>query len=231
MEWSSSDSTTVSVTGGKLKAKKAGEATITAKVGEVKATCKVTVFTIVTAKVENGNDLNSKVNAVQVDVWNDEGDAGQEKYKIASGSYASGSFTVNLPVTVDSKYLLPTVDNSELLSDDWKDKIMISNPNVKNCCIEFKAYKDGNRGGNFTYYGKTSETYGYFIYSDGDVTLTGLGTYTNDGYICTYDYNVSLKKGWNIVYEYSKEDVNAKTFTIKMTSVAPADMKWYYYEK
>jgi hypothetical protein len=182
-----------------------------------------TDITAIDAKVENGNNYNSKVEVVKAMVWVDaaSSDSGSGvDHEIASGDYTKGGFALDLPKTVDDNYL------SLIKTDDMPDGITISDSDVKGNSVSFSAYKSGDEVGYFDYISQDSTTYAGFIYVDRKVTIKGSGTDTKYGY--KYKYDVSLIKGWNIMY--MKETEVNNVYTEEATSKAPSAMKWSYSE-
>lgn len=149
----------------------------------------------INAKVENGSNYNSKADNVKalmdVDEERDEetGDYYWVGYTVASGQYKDGGFTINLPETVDSKYLsTPGLEKGVTLSDT----------NIKGGSIEFfVAYKSGVEVGDIYYatYSPASEptagTDAAYMHVDRGVKITGSGV-DEDG--DNFSYNASLKK-------------------------------------
>jgi hypothetical protein len=72
---------------------------------------------VITAKVENGNALNSIIKELRV--TNDKGNV------IASGVYANGGFTITLPKTLDAKYLSNIIG----VGDYWYEGVRDRNAN------------------------------------------------------------------------------------------------------
>jgi hypothetical protein len=56
-----------------------------------------------------------------------------------------------------------------------------------------------------------------FIYTDRNVSISG--SYEDEGYAGTY--NMSLKKGWNMMY-------TAYDFTLETTTTSVSGIKWYF---
>jgi hypothetical protein len=169
--------------------------------------------------VENGNSLNEKIAVVKLIIW-----PGDKEY--ASVEYKDGGFTLTLPENLSSQDLGPFDD------DDFHYSIKISNENVKYGWAFLEAYKSGRYVGDF--YLKSGDWEGYPVYADGDVSITGTYTETEeyDGYTRTdtEKYNVNLKKGWNIVYEKGQgtENGTTYTYTYEATTTAPVGVKWYF---
>jgi hypothetical protein len=164
-----------------------------------------------TVTVENGNSYNDKIDTVKAC---QEGDPIESVY--VSSAYGNGGFTIKLPETVDDAYLS--------VSDYEGSGITVSNPGVKGTDAFLYAYKSGKVTGCFEYGNIPDNYYGWLTYVDGNVSITGTET---DEY-GTVNYNLNLKKGWNIVY-WHEVSINGK-YLEEATTQAPSGMKWYYYE-
>jgi hypothetical protein len=155
--------------------------------------------------------------------WGDE----WNEYEVGKCAFdATGKFKIDLPATLDSKYLR-TID-----IDEDAPNVKVSNPNVKTASItSLRTFKDGERTyGNLSYIDKSAHAERIYMYADGDVTIKGSGTEKDDDWTYVYDYNVTLKKGWNLIYVSSEENEATKTDTEKLSNNAPAGLKWVYYE-
>ena len=167
----------------------------------------------ITAQVENGNSYNSVIQLVKAEIWDDEAD---ELAVIATGNYSNGGFTMVLPATVKNSLLIAV--------KEWWDElqnIVISNNNTK--ITYFEDVIGYNSAGEEVYsfvHNKHNEeginAFVYYVYADNDVTITG----SNYHIIC----NMSLKKGWNIVYITVAETENGKS---EMTTNAVSGLKWF----
>jgi len=180
------------------------------------------VYTI-TAAVENGNDY--KIDAVKAFTGTDE-IINFETGEIASSDYKNGGFTLSLPKTIENQYL-------ELLfeEDEIPDAIKISDVNTKFCYLLIVAYQSGTKAGEFEYKylsaDETVEIRAFYMYIDRDCSIKG--SYTEIDEDETYrTYNVSLKKGWNIMYVYSRWTESG--LRSEATSSVQSGLKWYFYE-
>jgi hypothetical protein len=190
----------------------------------------------ITATVVNGASYSSAVDNVKA-LMNEyeeyDEDLGRyvwTGYTAGSGAYTSGGFTISLTATIEAQYLGSEVEAEE--------GITISDPAVKIGYVEhIIAYKSDVEVGDFTYCNydpngdePASGADGYYLYVDRDVNITGSESNTSNGYTETYTANMSLKKGWNIVYDTWNYNEAAKTATYTTkTGAAPSGMKWYFY--
>jgi hypothetical protein len=231
IKWSSSDEQIATVTeNGKVTAVKAGKATITAKAGGKDASCEVTVNdknNEINATVENGASLN--VNEVKARLGYSlsivDGEAMWTGFAVASGDFVNGGFTLKLPETVPASELASMVEDGE-----YPEGITVNPATAKIASIGLIiAYKDGKQVGRFKYTdGGNWEA--FFSYADRDVTVKGSSTSTNteEGWTNDLTYDVSLTKGWNVIYIYNKNNASKKSSTLEATSTKPAGLKWVF---
>ncbi|GHV66614.1 hypothetical protein FACS1894199_10410 [Bacteroidia bacterium] len=215
--WSSSDDSKATVANGVVTAVAAGSATITAKAGEKTATCVVTVVTnplvpntdgsaTLTVIVENGNSYNSTISTAKLFIRPDGGD----DVEIVSGNYANGGFTINLPATLNASL----VENLE-----FPEAFTVSDSTAKvtglRTSFRIYGYKDSEIVGRF--YCKSGDYDVKLFYADKDVNISGqiLREDRNDSI-----YNLSLKKGWNLVYVLETSD------TYEVTTTSQGELKW-----
>ena len=118
-----------------------------------------------------------------------------EGYEVVSSAY-SGKFTLVLPETLPE-------NKTEALGS--VSGVKVSNPSVRVLDVySVTGYStEGKPVGEFIY-GKaesaTVVTTAVYRYADGDVTVTGKLQYEDDGKSYTDNYNINLKKGWNMMY-------------------------------
>jgi len=127
--------------------------------------------------------------------------------KYAECSYSNGGFSISLPG-------IPAVDLMSV-GDLFKNVLKVSGstltysaPEAQVTDIDFLGF-DANDflKGYFLYKSVDGLTICFFVYTDRDVTVTG-GT----------NIAVSLKKGWNRLYQTTE----------KLATKAPSEMKWYF---
>ena len=173
--------------------------------------------------VEDGNNLNSKIDEVRVFVnYFDNKKLFTEE--IAKGSFANGGFTITLPDNIDSKFLDSYSDN------DYEEGIKISKKSFKKTYEEvgFTAYKNGVRVGKINY--EISNWGVSLIYVDGDVDITGSSSANIGDLNINTTYSVSLKKGWNFWYHHMTHNEFLKTNTSTSTTKDPGGLKWVFKE-
>lgn len=184
------------------------------------------VVNTITAVVENGNDY--KIDAVKAFIGNGE-IINFETGEIASSDYKNGRFTLSLPQTIENQYLELLFDE-----DEMPDAIKISDVNVKACYLWIEAYQSGTEAGEFEYeYLSADETVGIetsYTYVDRDCSIKGSYSEIDEDETYNSTYNVSLKKGWNIVYVKRTESEKTNTYTYEATSSVQSGLKWYFYE-
>ena len=184
----------------------------------------------VIAKVENGNEYNELFKTVKAAImWGER----LEWHVITTSNYSNGGFILTLPQTIDDKYL-STIDkehywgNFQLLGGG---KLAISNKNVKLTVItDISSYDVHNERIDGLLYlnlhSATSDTWAHFWYVDSDVTING--SYTSDSHgDYNEKWNVSLKKGWNIVYETRRWRDDGHEYEY---STHVEGLKWYCFQ-
>jgi len=167
------------------------------------------------ATVENGNAYNSQVSKVVAYTFYDN-DYGDEHIllALASGNYNNGGFSLKLPGTFNPFY--------SYVKDfqHYDDNIHISDRNARALTFsdhyEFEAFDNNGKFFDKLRYVKSEAniwTRVEFWIADRDFTITG------SDYNSTYD--MSLKKGCNIVYvTYASK--------YEYTTIPVNDMKWYF---
>ena len=176
----------------------------------------------ITATVENGSKYDNQIVKVKLVSMKDDSE-------IASGSWSKGGFTIVLPATVDAKYL-DTEDE-----DDYGEGVTVSNKNAKTVWFDIYGYDKDDKYVTSFGLGKSddsSESYAWYVYSDGDVNISGTEEeeYEYDGghkEISTY--SVTLKKGWNVVYDTHSESTQGgkRLYNGTLTSTPVSGLKWY----
>jgi hypothetical protein len=157
-----------------------------------------------TLAVENENSKNIAV--IKADSY-----LYSQDVVFATGTYSDGSVTLKMPETVDGKYLTT-------IAAGTSDGLTISNETSMLQGVHITAYDSdgksirGIRGKSDEYSDITVD----FWYVGSAVTVTGSN---EKGDI---DWNCSLKKGWNLVYEISVTS-NNDTYT----TTPPAGLKLY----
>ena len=160
------------------------------------------------ATVVNGSQLNGVIGTVQL-VYFD----GKENnfHTLASGTWSNGGFSLNLPETIHSRYLIN-------IEGVFGGEISDTRTNV--AIIRYRRESDfyivgfKSNGGAVVFHrvdrSINSSMWAMHMYVDRDVTITG----------SNYD-NISLKKGWNIMYT----NPNAGG---KITTKDPGGLRWFF---
>jgi len=148
--------------------------------------------------------------------------------EIARGSFSDGRLTMNLPATVDSRFLTPMYDDMEVPAG-----VSMSNNHVKGTGGVFLVGydSDGNETGLF-FYGKLDEATKQIImaglvYMDNDVIITGSFSNNEEIIKSTVIYDCNFKKGWNFMYVLLSGDGEGR-LTGKTTTTNPGGLKWVY---
>ncbi|GHV62411.1 hypothetical protein FACS1894195_4290 [Bacteroidia bacterium] len=182
---------------------------------------RIVVATASTGRV--GVDVIDVIKAIFTYGENDE-----YEYEVATGTYADGGFTIDLPVTVNAKYLTS-------LSKGLTADVKFSDASVVGTGFgELWAYKDGEKVGFFNYAlpidRSESGVTGAFMYVDSDVTISGSYSKDEDGLTITEVYdNITLKKGWNELYIQWALSASDMTLTVSGTTTNHwGRLKWTF---
>ena len=129
------------------------------------------------------------------------------------GSFNNGSFTITLPTSGFSSYLVDVAGFfDDFMAAGDKGKFKVSNPGARVLDVDFIGFyydeddDDVYVSGLFFYATADKNIKCLFVYADGDVDVTGGA-----------NVSISLKQGWNRVY-----------VSDKMTTKAPDGMKWHF---
>ena len=158
----------------------------------------------IVAKVQNaqGNSVIAKVKLI-FEEYNGNSEVINSEV-IASADFNDGTFILDLPETVNSKWLF-AVGNETLAG------LSISNRNAKisQQAIIYGYNAADKRVACFNY---TMINFIWGIsegmelwYTDSDVNISGQVKYAEDNWEATDVYSLELKKGWNYVYTFEKE--------------------------
>jgi hypothetical protein len=178
-------------------------------------------ITSISATVESGSSYNSSIDTVKAVV-----DINNVYFTIASGSYSNGGFSISLPKTVDDKYL-------EKMTTDMPEGITVSDSQTKGCGIELKGYKSNKALGIFQYTltnDADAGNEGAYVYVDKNVTIIGSYSESLWGITMKEVYDLSLKKGWNIVYMQTTASEADMSATIKISNEKITGLKWFFIE-
>ena len=197
-----------------------------------------------TVKVEDGSVLNSKIDEVRV-ITNVYSCAKCSEMLapilLAEGNFTNGGFMITLPTSSEIHSITDGIQNM-MNSNEWRydrfyvpEDVNVNNPyaNSQTVAITIVASKSGEDFGIFTYENRNKNIEGVLIYADSDITLNGTSsemTYTEDGITYYYEYNISLKKGWNFVYAILTSSAMSKTANVLITTTPQSGMKWYFSE-
>jgi hypothetical protein len=144
----------------------------------------------------------------------------EEEEVITTTAYEKGGFKLELPKTLPNKFLYEIFEEFEDV--EW---ITISDPKAKLAGTLLNAYsKKDKEMGEFYCFGTNKRIWvdAFHLYADRDFSIKGkyIERYWSD------EYNLSLKKGWNIVYSVDEE------YGWTLTTQKPADliMEWAFEE-
>jgi hypothetical protein len=177
--------------------------------------------------VVNGSDYDvDNIKAMVYEIINvgdgDEGYWYSERVEIASSNFTNNRFSLDLPATLDDKYL-------EFIFDDEMD---LSDEEAKGTFMNLFGYKSNERVEYLEYsrmpdISATKITFYYsaYIYMDRDVKVTG--EYSDeDG--DTEKFNMNLKKGWNLMYGTNVYDLVSDVEIATFTTTPISGYKWYF---
>jgi len=170
---------------------------------------------LIHAIIENGDYFDGRISTIKALLGND-----KKVNAIATATCENNEFEITLPGTISGKYLY-----------SWPAgfKGTISDPRAKIGGTSLRAYDSKNKeiGDvlNCSLYGNGSVLYFvFYYYADRDVTITGN---MNNEYSLKIEFDLSFKKGWNLVYE--KIVFNEEKYDYFLTTQEPSDVifKWY----
>ena len=159
-------------------------------------------------------------------------------YTVAETPFANGGFTLTLPETVPSIYLKDFWDGEEIPTG-----ISVSDTTAKTLECTPYTYNTNDKETGYFYYANADysledsdfESEALWMYVDKNTKIKGKHTYTEDADLNVDEYNLNLKKGWNLIYTTENVTYNsatqAKTYTFKCTNAKPSyTFNWYYYK-
>lgn len=169
------------------------------------------------SKITATNVINGSTNikTVKALIYWESGENDYDKDAITQAPYLNNGFTLELPTTLGAKYL-ETIDADDL------EGIAVSDKNFKSCFLDdLRGYNEDDDEIGYFYLEEENGDNDYYtswIYSDRDVTIKG----EDDG----EKYNVTLKKGWNVVYDSYTDD------SYSFTSQKPSGVNytWNFYD-
>ena len=167
-------------------------------------------------KITATNVINGPTNikTVKAIIYWESGENDYDEDAIAQAPYENNGFTLELPTTLGAKYL--EIDAYDL------EGIVVSDKNFKSYYLDdLRAYnEDDDEIGYFYLEEENGDNFYYtsWFYSDRDVTMEG----EHNG----RKYNVTLKKGWNVVYDSYTDD----GFSLTSQKPSGVNYTWNYYD-
>jgi hypothetical protein len=172
-------------------------------------------FVINAANVIGGN---SDIITVKAIIYSD------GEYVLVSDKYENNGFILNLPAIVSDKYLYNLAEG--LYKAGFKGTI--SDTKAKMGASVIWAYNiEGERIGLFVMGDMTNAITSNYMYADRNLTIKGYIDIDDDDFV-RIEYDYSLKKGWNTVYQISQVYTPYALSTTQKPS--NADLKWYYFD-
>lgn len=186
--------------------------------------------------VENGASYSGTIDQARISYYkpNSSG-TGNTNTELQSVPYNNGVFSFTLPASIE----LTASDVVDLSPDLSTDEVLVQNTlKISDAAahvnsIDLYAFKNDKMVGYFGHQltdGKKQYSDAY-LYADRDVTITGtLSTkYTPTAELNNLTYNLSLKKGWNLVYNILTETGSYYGLDETYTSTAPGvTLKWIF---
>jgi len=169
---------------------------------------------VINAQVEDSWGFNDHITSVKALMYREDDD---DKIEIASSIFENEGFKLTLPSTSPAYRLY-------VINEDFDEnfKGTISNPQAMWGGIHIKAFNESEDYiGGLYLEDFEKDIYTIFIYVDGDVTIKG----NIHGKVYEVEYDCSLKKGWNIMYEIFKE----KELFYITNKPSDANLKWLFY--
>lgn len=176
-------------------------------------------ITQIIAKISNASEFPD-VATVKLLAWNND--------VLAEADFINGGFTIDLPETVDGKYLHQF---DEIFF--YYETLTISKKDAK-ALHDLRIYGYNSSGkriavfSNEKYVGNEySEIYAMteYLWVDNDVNISGSYKDTEDkDYVETYSVSLILKKGWNVVY--MSENDTEKGYKVEIKTSPISGLKW-----
>ena len=195
----------------------------------------------ITATVEGGAKYNGQIVTVKFMIWDDESD---DLVALVTGNWSNGGFTIELPQTLDAKFLFPLALFAEGIPW-WKDNITVSNNNAK-ITLDFPEIlgfdKDDEHVASFKNIKEDENSWTEVVYWYADIYVNISGSaiiprnppdddwdeeyyYSEENIV----YSLELKKGWNIVYFITSSytvEVGKKGMYLEFTTETVDGLKW-----
>jgi hypothetical protein len=181
---------------------------------------------VIEVKISNLDNYSKKIDYVDAQIFEYYNDA---YIPVGSAPFVNGSFRVELSSEIDESYL-------ESVKRNMPAGITFSNPNAKITVLELfgRNKNDAHFSASFSCqtYNPMSNTpdsgaAATYIYSDSDVKITGTTTEydAKSDLTAISEYNLSLKRGWNIVYgQYEHKGTSYKN---TISNKVPNGLKWW----
>ena len=187
------------------------------------------------SKITATNVINGSTNikTVKALIYWESGENDYGKDAITQAPYLNNGFTLELPATLGAKYL-------ETLDADDLEGITVSDRNFKSGFLDdLRGYNENDEEiGDFYLEeeNEDSEHDAVWLYVDRDVTIKGETKYIDEEYDEEYieKYDLTLKKGWNIVYGSDTESYEngRDVYSYTMSSKKPSGVNytWNFYD-
>lgn len=178
-------------------------------------------------KITATNVINGSTNikTVKALIYLESGENDYDEDAIAQAPYENNGFTLELPTTLGAKYL-ETIDAYDL------EGIAVSDKNFKSYFFDdLSGYnEDDDEIGYFylTEENGDNDYYTSWFYSDRDVTIKGEYKEIDEEYDEEYinNYDLTLKKGWNVVYDSYTDD----GFSLTSQKPSGVNYTWNFYD-
>jgi hypothetical protein len=152
---------------------------------------------------------------------------GDEVVLASTAISENGSFSVDIPGRVDTRYLIPYNESSDWTYGLPHDGVTVSNGDVKFSATYMEVFAGSEYVGDIIY-GKEEEgiyVAGFLFWADGDCNITG--SYYNRGVDANAIYDLRVKKGWNWAYGTEKDGEQGEDDEIAIRSTAPSGLSFH----
>lgn len=182
-------------------------------------------FSQINAKIENSNDYENKTDSVYACILRADNNNDFHLEVVSRTKFQNGFFNIQLPKTLNNEQLVFSINKAFVVDS------LISDTTVRVNYIDLICLNEGLKVGFLLLHNKlNSIDSGYvscqYIYCNKPVTIKGVNKNKNGYYWYTCYYNLSLKKGWNLLSTKFRNN-NIEYRTEIECNKLPNDVSWY----